>query len=100
MTLPALDLVAVTAGGVIAAILLPILAAQIRKDFPPQVAPGIPPWAWRYVRLAIFSVIVAYVCLAWWTTTHKGAQLEWASAFLLGFAWEAALEKALKPPLS
>ena len=98
MNAPGLNALLCTALGVGIAVVLPVLTAMIRKDFPRPIAPGIPPWAWRYMRLFVFSLLVAFICLAWWTSTHPGKDLEWQTAFLLGFAWEAALEKAMQPP--
>jgi|ERR1700723_559467 len=83
--------------GVIVAVVLPVLAAYIRKEFPPTAAIGIPPWMKRYLVLFIFSLVVGLVSLALWKNQHPTDQLSWFTAFLVGFGWESALEKFLHP---
>jgi hypothetical protein len=83
--------------GVIVAVVLPVLAAYIRKEFPPTAAIGMPPWLKRYLLLFVFSVIVALVSLAIWRGQNPDGHLHWFTAFTIGFGWESALEKFLHP---
>jgi branched-subunit amino acid transport protein len=85
--------------GVIVAVLLPILADYIRRTFPPSAAEsvGIPPWLKRYLLLFVFSLVVALVSLALWKTQHPSDSLQWFTAFMIGFGWESALEKFMRP---
>ena len=82
--------------GVIVAVILPVLAAYIKKQFP-TLETGLPPWLKRYLALLIFSMIVALVSLAIWKGQNPTAQLSWFTAFLIGFGWESAIEKFLGP---
>jgi hypothetical protein len=42
-------------------------------------------------------MIVALVSLAIWKGQNPTAQLNWFTAFLIGFGWESAIEKFLNP---
>lgn len=92
-------LIAGTAG-VAASILLPILAAAVRRDFPKSAGGGIPPWVRPYIVLFLFSLVAAAVCLFWWANQHSDAEVTKERAFLIGFAWETIFEKLSQPPLS
>ncbi|MBC8164375.1 MAG: hypothetical protein H7Y20_00735 [Bryobacteraceae bacterium] len=92
---PDLGILLWTVGGVVAAVVLPILAATVRRDFPAQIVPGMPPWLRKYLTLLVFSVIAAVVSLAAWMAAAPDPKPEiaWYTAFLIGFGWEAAIEK-------
>jgi hypothetical protein len=83
--------------GVIVAVLLPVLSALIRKEFPSTAAVGIPPWLKRYALLFFFSLVVGLLSLAIWKSQNPQGELHWFTALLIGFAWESALEKFLRP---
>jgi len=86
--------------GVTASILLPILAAAVRRDFPRPSGNGIPEWVRPYIVLFLFSLVAAAVCLFWWADQHPDTELTKERAFLIGFAWETIFEKLSQPPLS
>jgi len=83
--------------GVISAVVLPFLAEMVRKEFPPTAGPGIPPWVRRYGLLAIFSLVTALIALAIWRSQNPTGELNWFTAVLIGFGWESAVEKFLRP---
>jgi hypothetical protein len=84
--------------GVLVAVVLPVLAAYIRKEFPPIAETKlIPPWLMRYVVLFVFCLIVAIAALALWKNQHPSGTLTWSTAFLIGFGWESAVEKFFRP---
>jgi len=84
--------------GVATAVVLPLIADKVRKYYPQTGAVGlIPEWAQRYLLLGLFSVIVAGLIFAGWKSQHPTGNLEWYSAFLLGFTSESAIEKTLRP---
>jgi hypothetical protein len=83
--------------GVLVAVLLPVLSAYIRAEFPSIEGVGLPPWLKRYLLLFVFSLIVAVVSLALWESQNPTTELHWFTAFLIGFGWESALEKFLHP---
>ena len=85
--------------GVVTAVVLPVIADKVRKYYP-QDAPGefhVPDWLARYLWLAAFSVLVAGLIFAGFKKQNPSANLEWYSAFLLGFTSESAIEKMLRP---
>jgi hypothetical protein len=92
---PDLGVIAWTVAGVIAAVVLPILAAAVRRDFPKPTVAGMPPWLRKYLALLAFSIIAALISLAAWMSAAPDPKPEiaWYTAFLIGFGWEAALEK-------
>jgi hypothetical protein len=83
--------------GVVVAVILPVLMAYVRKEFPPIAGVTIPPWLKRYAALLVFSAIVSVVSLAIWRSQNPAGELHWFTAFLLGFGWESALEKFAHP---
>lgn len=83
--------------GVMVSVIFPVLAGFIKREFPPTGAVGLPPWLKRYGGLLIFSLITSLIALAIFRATHPSDVLEWYTAFLIGFAWESAIEKFLKP---
>src|SRR5205809_7923680 len=85
------------AAGAAAAVLLPYLAEQVRREFPRVAGVTIPPWVKTFGILFAFSVVAAGVSLAVWRTQNPTGELAWFTAFLVGFAWEATLEKFFRP---
>lgn len=87
--------------GVVVAVVLPVLWAYIGKMFPKatfiQRPANMWPWMKKYLLLLLFSGIVALASFAIWRNTNPSGQLSWFTAFLLGFGWESALEKFLRP---
>ncbi len=83
--------------GVIAAVLLPFLAELVRREFPPTAGPLIPPWVRSFCLLAIFSMLTALIALAIWRSQNPTGDLQWYTAVLIGFGWESAVEKFLRP---
>jgi hypothetical protein len=84
------------AGGVFAAVILPVLSGIVRQYFKPTAALGFPPWVKKYGALLLFCLVTAVICLAGWRSTHPNDTLPWFTAFLLGFGWESAVEKFQK----
>ncbi|MCA0250481.1 MAG: hypothetical protein LCH93_28030 [Proteobacteria bacterium] len=87
-------------GGVLVGVLHPVLLGFIRKQFPPTAGSGFPPWAKKYGGLFVFCLVTALIVLAVWKNANPDARLEWFTAFLLGYGWEAFVEKWLRgtPP--
>jgi hypothetical protein len=84
--------------GVIAAVVLPVLSAYIRKEFPAhQGAALLPAWLVRYVLLLLFGLIAGVAAFAIWRAANPDTALHWFTAFLIGFGAESALEKFLHP---
>jgi hypothetical protein len=90
---PSLNVFAWTVGGVLAAVLLPILAQYAGPGLA-TAGPGVPPWLKQAVMLFLFSIVAALISLAAWMSANPGRpEPEWFTAFLIGFGWEAAIEK-------
>jgi hypothetical protein len=88
-----------TCGGVIVAVILPVLKGFIMKQFPPTMAEEmLPPWVKKYGGLLVFGGVMAVVALAFWKSQNPSLQLQWYTAFLLGFTAEATLEKLVQKP--
>jgi len=83
--------------GVAVAVLLPILAAYVRREFPPTGTTGVPPWLKRYGVLLVFSLVVGLVSLAIWKSQNPQVVPHWFTSLLIGFGWESALEKLFHP---
>jgi hypothetical protein len=83
--------------GVFAGVLLPYLANIIRQEFPTTAGLGIPPWIKRYFLLFVFGVIVGGVTLAIYRAQNPTGELAWYTAFLIGYGWQATLEKFGRP---
>ena len=45
------------------------------------------------ITLLAFAAVTGVILYAYWRSEHPKGTLEWYSAFLLGFAWEATIEK-------
>jgi hypothetical protein len=84
--------------GVSVAVLFPVVRGFIKKEFPPTAgSAGLPPGVRRYGGLLLFSVVTGLVVFAIYKSQVSDEELAWHSAFLLGFGWEALIEKFLKP---
>jgi hypothetical protein len=80
-------------------VLLPVLKGIVQGQFGTSKGEAIlPPWARKYLALLAFGALAALAVLAVWKSQNPSAQLEWYTAFLLGFTSEAALEKLLQKP--
>jgi hypothetical protein len=85
--------------GVIVAVLLPVLKGLVQGYFGGSRGEAIlPEWAKRYLVLLAFGALTAIAVLAVWKSQNPDAQLEWYTAFLLGFTAEATLEKLFQRP--
>lgn len=85
--------------GVLVAVLWPILRGFITKEFKPLAAPGLPPWLKKYGALLIFSMATGLIALAIWDSANPDAEApRFLVAFLIGFGWEAAIEKFINKP--
>jgi hypothetical protein len=83
--------------GVAVATLHPVLLALIRKEFPLVTAGGMPPWLKRSLLLFAFSVVTALIVLAVYrNAVDPTTSLTWFKAFVLGYGWEAFIEKWMK----
>ena len=78
--------------GVLVAVIFPVVRGFIKKEFPPT-AGAMPPWVRKYGGLFIFSLITALIVFAIFKSQTPEGELTWYAAFLLGFAWEATIEK-------
>jgi hypothetical protein len=86
--------------GVVVAIIYPLLRAYVTNEFPPGTAGKWPPWVLRYGGLLLFSLITGLIALAVWDSANPDASPPaFLAAFLIGFGWEATVEKLLKPPV-
>jgi hypothetical protein len=85
------------AAGVAISIIFPVFRAYLKQEF--VAVAGMPPWAKKYGALAIFSFITALLILAIYEATDPKTNLTFLGALLLGFGWEASVEKLLRPPL-
>jgi uncharacterized BrkB/YihY/UPF0761 family membrane protein len=85
------------AAGVALSVVFPVLLGYIRRDF--VTTAGLPPWVPKYARLVVFSLLTALLVLAVYERTDPETDLTFLGALLLGFGWEASLEKFLRPPL-
>jgi len=84
--------------GVIAAVVLPVLSAYIRREFPAQQGAALlPPWVVRYLLLLLFGVIAGVAAFAIWRAANPNTALHWFTVFLIGFGAESTLEKFLHP---
>ena len=87
-----------TVAGVLAAVLFPILAAAVKREFPARVVgSGMPPWVRKYAILFIYAALASLAGLAIWISQNPDEKIPWFTAFLIGFGAEAAIEKFLNP---
>jgi hypothetical protein len=84
--------------GVIVAVVLPVVSAYVRREFPAtQGGFALPPWVIRYLLLLLFGLIAGLAAFAIWRSANPDTQLHWFTAFLIGFGAESTLEKFLHP---
>src|SRR5262249_39936829 len=83
--------------GVFVAVILPVVTAFVRKEFPPVADVTVPPWLRRYGALLLLSLIAGIVSLAIYRNANPAGELSWFNAFLLGFGWESLIEKVGRP---
>jgi MFS family permease len=77
-------------GGVLIAVLLPVLTALVQAQFKPQAAEldfG------KYAALFGFAAMTAIILLAGYRVAEPDTNMEWYAGLLTGYAWEATLEK-------
>ena len=87
------------AAGVIVAVLLPVLKGFVQNAFPSAKAEAVlPAWVKKYGALLLLGALTALVVLAGLKQQDPNVQLEWYSAFLLGFSSDAFLEKLVQKP--
>jgi hypothetical protein len=79
--------------GVVVAVAYPVLRGFIRKEFPPVAGTRMPPWVRRYGGLLLFSLVTAFVLLAIYRSTNPTTELGFWPAVVMGFGWEAIIEK-------
>lgn len=88
------------ATGVLIAVVYPTIYGLVRRQFPAEAAPGIPSWLRsafiKYGVLLLFCGITAVVVVAVYRQTSQ-AHVSFWKALLLGFAWEATIEKLFFP---
>lgn len=86
--------------GVFVAVIHPVLLGLIRKDFPPVTKGTMPPWLKKYGGLFLFCALTGVIVLAIYksTATNPNTVMQWYTAFLLGYGWEAFIEKWQKQP--
>ncbi len=84
--------------GVTLGVIFPVLRGFVTNEFPPVGAPGLPPWVKKYGGLLLFSLVTALIVLAVYRSIVPDKDIAWGVALLLGFSWEATLEKVLTPP--
>ena len=77
------------AGGVLVAVVWPVLAHYIKEAFGTT---GAIINVKKYVLLLVFSALTAVLLLAIWHMKST-APPQWHEAFLLGFSWESTIEK-------
>jgi hypothetical protein len=82
--------------GVIAGVIFPVLAAAVRRYFPP-VAGGIPPWLKRYAVLLLFGIVSAAILSAIWEAQHQGPMVDWFTAFLWGYSGQSTIDALARP---
>ena len=86
--------------GVFIAVIYPLIRGYITKEFP-ATAGALPPWVKKYAMLFLFSLVTALIVLAVYRSSNPSTVLTFWQALVLGFGWEASIEKILvKPPLA
>lgn len=93
---PDLYVLAWVVAGVLAAVLLPVLAKAVRDSTgAARTMVASPPWIRKALLLVAFAVVAGVVSLAFWLSAQPEPppMIRWEVAFLVGFGWEAALEK-------
>jgi len=87
--------------GTAIAVVYPGLYRYIRKEFPPEAGPLVPSWLkkllLKYGALFAFSLITALIALAFYRNANPDAKITFWGALVIGFGWEASVEKVLFP---
>jgi hypothetical protein len=89
--------------GVLVAVVYPLIRGYIAKNFP-ATGGRWPPWVKKYAMLFLFSLVTALIVLAVYRSSNPTTVLTFWQALVLGFGWEAVIEKifvkpAFAPPL-
>lgn len=84
--------------GVLVAVLYPLLKGYVQKDFGPTAAPGLPPWVVKYARLFLFCLVTAVIVMAGFRALQPDVRISFWAALLMGFGYEASVEKVLARP--
>jgi hypothetical protein len=79
--------------GVLIAVVYPVLKGYIKQEFGPIAAPGLPPWVVKYSALFAFCLLTALILLAVLRAAKPDAQIGFWAALLMGFGYEASVEK-------
>jgi len=86
--------------GVAIAVVYPTLYRRIRKQFPAE-AGIVPSWAMKalkkYGALFGFSIVAAIIVVAIYRTSNPQVAIGFWPAVVLGFGFEASIEKVLFP---
>jgi predicted lysophospholipase L1 biosynthesis ABC-type transport system permease subunit len=86
--------------GVLIAVIFPVLKGYVLGQFGPTAAPGLPPWVKKYGALFLFSLVTALIVLAVFRNVKPDTEISFWFALLLGFGYEASIEKAVQKPLT
>lgn len=84
--------------GVLVAITYPILKGYVKETFGPTQG-VLPPWVKDYGLLMLFCLMTAFIALALYRSSNPDAEISFWVAVVMGFGWEASVEKAFAPPL-
>lgn len=83
--------------GVLVAVAYPILRGYISKQFVVTAEAGWPPWVKKYGALLAFCLITGLIVLAAYRS-QSNAKIGFWQALVMGFGWEAAVEKVVVKP--
>ncbi|MEV6236617.1 hypothetical protein [Lentzea sp. NPDC051838] len=97
-----LELIAAVALGVAIAVVYPTLYRYVRKQFPAEADGALlPTWMTaalkKYGALFIFSLVTAVVLIGIYRTANPDTTIGFWEAVVLGFGFEASLEKFIFP---
>jgi hypothetical protein len=84
--------------GVLAAVLLPVLGEAVREGTGAASSlVAMPGWLRKALIFAAFGIVAGIASLAVWMSQQPDPppEIKWQTAFLVGFGYEAALEKFL-----
>lgn len=84
--------------GVLLAVLYPVLKGYITDEFSTK-ARGLPAWVPKYAALVAFCLITATIVLAGFRSVKPDLQISFWVAVLMGFGYEASIEKLFVKPL-
>jgi hypothetical protein len=86
--------------GVLIAVVYPVVWGYIKGQFGPVAAPGLPPWVKKYGALLVFCLASALIVLAVFKAAKPDAQVSFWAALVMGFGYEAIVEKVIAKPLA